>query len=144
MKVFTACLGRSLQVVPTWKPLPAARDTGHSMIPIRNPVIKDALMKLPHALFSTILLSLASCGSMGKSVTQTEATFISARPHQLVVRSDLDGTFSNQRLLPLSDSAKITVEGKSVSVNRLREGQRIRVSRDDLTLEVVAIEAFAK
>ena len=88
------------------------------------------------------LLLLAACGAHSRPVTTSEATFLFARPHQLVVELDLAGAFSSQRLLPLDDSVKVTVGGKVATLEKLHEGQRVRISRDAQTREVTAIEGL--
>ena len=93
-------------------------------------------------LSAVALLALTSCAGLSRSVTRTEATFVAVRDYQLVVQMDLGGAFTSQRLLPLAPAVKVTVDGKAAGLDNLREGRRIRISRDDETREVVAIDAL--
>ena len=99
-------------------------------------------MKTFIAMVATLILSLTSCATLSHETTQSEATFLAVKQHQLIVQLDMGGAFSNQRSLPLGDDVKVTVHGKNASLDKLREGERIRISRDTITHEVVAIEGL--
>ena len=89
-----------------------------------------------------MLLALASCAHHARSVTQMDATYLSATPHVMLVRLESPGAFSNSRSLPLGGNVKVTINGKPASLEKIREGQRIRISRDTRTHEVVAIDVL--
>jgi hypothetical protein len=55
---------------------------------------------------------------------------------------DSVGSLTTSRSLPLGSQVKVTIEGKLVPLEKLREGQRIRISRDEKTHQVVAIDAL--
>jgi hypothetical protein len=76
------------------------------------------------------------------SVTQSEATFLLARPHEMVVQLDSQGAFATSRSLPLGNDVKVTLKGEAATMAKLHEGQRIRISRDANTRQVVAIDGL--
>ena len=63
-------------------------------------------------------------------------------PHEIIVRMDSIGALTTSRSLPLGSDVKVTIDGKRVPLEKLREGQRIRISRDQQTHQVVAIDAL--
>src|SRR5690349_8380013 len=89
-----------------------------------------------------IALSLSSCAQHSRSVTRMDATYLSASPHLMAVKLESSGAFSNSRQLPLGKNVKVTIDGKPASLAKLHEGQKIRISRDSQTHEVVAIEVL--
>jgi hypothetical protein len=88
-----------------------------------------------------LLLGITSCG-LSHPVTRSEATFLEMTPHEIIVRMDSVGSLATSRSLPLGSNVKVTIEGKLVPLEKLREGQRIRISRDEKTHQVVAIDAL--
>ena len=86
-------------------------------------------------------LGLTSCGSHSHPVTESDATFLSASPHQLIVTLRTQGDFTNSRSLPLLDNAIVKIGGKQSNLGRLQPGQNIRIIRDDVTHEIVEIDA---
>jgi hypothetical protein len=88
-----------------------------------------------------LLFSLSSCG-LSHPVTRSEATFVELTPHEIIVRMDSVGSLATSRSLPLGSNVKVTIEGKLVPLEKLHEGQRIRISRDEKTHQVVAIDAL--
>ena len=92
--------------------------------------------------YLSLMLLLTSCSAGSRPVTYSDATYLSARPHEIIVQIDSSGMFTTSRLLPLGGDVKITLVGKKVALEKLQPGQRIRISRDAETRQVVAIEGL--
>jgi len=100
-----------------------------------------SMLKLRFASTFLLLLGLTSCSSHSHPVTESEAIFLSASAHQLIVRFATPGDFTNSRTLPLDTNAVVSIGGKESNLGKLQAGQNIRIIRDDVTHEVVGIEA---
>jgi hypothetical protein len=105
-------------------------------------------MQIMQSILRTLLLigcfglfaAEISCAS--HAVTQSNGTFILQRPHEIVMQLDTQGAFATSRSLPLGDSVKVSISGKPSTLEKLQEGQRIRITRDAATHQVVAIDAL--
>jgi hypothetical protein len=71
-----------------------------------------------------------------------DATYLSATPHVIAVRLESSDVLISSRSLPLGKNVKVTIEGKPASLSKLHEGQRVRISRDKETREVIAIDVL--
>ena len=89
-----------------------------------------------------LIFLLTSCGARSRPMTYSDATYLSARPHEIIVQIDSSGMFTTSRSLPLGGDVKITLAGKKVALEKLQQGQRIRIGRDAETRQVVAIEGL--
>lgn len=96
----------------------------------------------PHLAITMIFsLGLISCSAHSHPVTRSDAMFLSASGHQLIVGLSSQGDFTNSRSIPLDTNVVVIISGRQSNLGKLQSGQSIRITRDDVTHEVVGIDA---
>ena len=132
----TICSQKSLLIIESiaWAGSPC-----HERPLFHHKIIRNHLL-LKWALLFLILGSTA-CGSHAHSVTESDATFQAASAHQLIVTLPSHGDFTNSRSIPLDTKVVVKINGRESNIGKLQAGQNIRILRDDVTHEVVGIEA---